>query len=278
MLRRLFWSAALCACATALWLAPSRAQNAPIAVNLSGDWQQKSGTLALLDPTILTLRVKQTGKHVVATLLVGNGFIPAGKVDFKGDYTANPFPVQQVCASRGYVNPFWIPLRARVIDASHFSLEKTGKGLKGCAVGTRTTFERLKSAETRVQLQQQLASHGSVVLHDPELAFAKTSIQSASASILAQVDDLLKSQPNLCLRIEGYMDNVGDANYNLVLSKRRAESVFGYLIRQDIAADRLRSEGFGQRGPIAGNATASGSTQKPARHFRENLNSTLAEL
>ena len=50
--------------------------------------------------------------------------------------------------------------------------------------------------------------------------------------------------------IQGHTDDVGDNAYNLDLSKKRAKTVRDYLISKGIAADRIRSEGYGETRPV----------------------------
>ena len=48
------------------------------------------------------------------------------------------------------------------------------------------------------------------------------------------------------LTLEGHTDATGTADYNLLLSQRRAEAVVEYLIQQGVAGRRLRPTGFGE--------------------------------
>jgi OOP family OmpA-OmpF porin len=61
--------------------------------------------------------------------------------------------------------------------------------------------------------------------------------------------------------IIGYTDSTGNANYNLGLSKRRAESVRDYLVAQGVPAEKLRVLGRGENDPIASNATKEGRAE-----------------
>jgi OmpA-OmpF porin, OOP family len=83
----------------------------------------------------------------------------------------------------------------------------------------------------------------------------------------AQVDlvksaELLKTcaskDKTVKLQVSGYSDNVGQAQANLALSKKRAQAVRGFLVAHGVAADSLTAEGFGDTKPVADNATASG--------------------
>ena len=59
----------------------------------------------------------------------------------------------------------------------------------------------------------------------------------------------------------GYTDTTGDANYNMGLSKRRAEAVSSYLATIGVPADKTRTLGRGENDPIASNDTAEGRAQ-----------------
>ena len=79
---------------------------------------------------------------------------------------------------------------------------------------------------------------------------------------IAQVGDFLKKYPTTTAVIEGHTDNVGDAQYNLELSKRRAEAVVNYLVESyGIDRSRLSAKGYGMTRPVADNGTNEGKQQ-----------------
>ena len=62
-----------------------------------------------------------------------------------------------------------------------------------------------------------------------------------------------------CFRIEGHTDSLGTEAYNLELSRRRARTVVDYLTANfGVDPSRLFLEGYGERRPIADNATSEG--------------------
>jgi outer membrane protein OmpA-like peptidoglycan-associated protein len=63
------------------------------------------------------------------------------------------------------------------------------------------------------------------------------------------------------IRIEGHTDSVGSYNYNLVLSKRRADAVKKELVRLGENPDIVDAEGFSYRYPLASNGTSEGRKQ-----------------
>jgi outer membrane protein OmpA-like peptidoglycan-associated protein len=92
---------------------------------------------------------------------------------------------------------------------------------------------------------------------------------SASARVPASaIEDLNQSAKvlNACahngklarLEVAGYSDNVGGAQANLQLSKKRAEAVRAYLVKTGVPADSLVAQGYGDAQPVASNDTASG--------------------
>jgi outer membrane protein OmpA-like peptidoglycan-associated protein len=66
---------------------------------------------------------------------------------------------------------------------------------------------------------------------------------------------LVKAFPGVQLRIEGYTDNVGDADANRRLSLDRANGVKELLVKVGVPADRISTEGFGADKAIAPNDT-----------------------
>ncbi len=84
-------------------------------------------------------------------------------------------------------------------------------------------------------------------------------IQERSFALLDAVAQSLATHPEVEeVSVEGHTDNVGKPAKNLKLSKRRAASVVKYLVDKGVAAERLKSKGFGQTNPIGSNDTEEG--------------------
>ena len=83
-------------------------------------------------------------------------------------------------------------------------------------------------------------------------------IKPESYGILDAVVQVMKDYPQIEVRIEGHTDSDGGDDYNLKLSKARAESVFDYLVSHGISGSRLIYEGYGESRPLAENRTAEG--------------------
>ncbi|MBW8182323.1 OmpA family protein [Shewanella nanhaiensis] len=73
-----------------------------------------------------------------------------------------------------------------------------------------------------------------------------------------QLNEVNKHGP---VTVTAYTDNVGTKSYNLMLSKRRAESVKRYLISLGLAAESIALNWRGEADPIASNNTLAGRKQ-----------------
>ncbi len=83
-------------------------------------------------------------------------------------------------------------------------------------------------------------------------------VGAQSFAILNSIASVLKSRPEVMVRIEGHTDSVGSAEINRSLSERRAQSVMNYLVKQGVDPDRLEAVGYGPDRPIALNQTPEG--------------------
>ncbi len=78
---------------------------------------------------------------------------------------------------------------------------------------------------------------------------------------LKSIADYLRSQPHREVTVSGHTDDRGGEEYNLALSRRRAEAVATYLINNGVNTRRVRSFGFGSTKPIAPNDSDTGRSK-----------------
>jgi len=87
---------------------------------------------------------------------------------------------------------------------------------------------------------------------------ASTLINPQVQPVLEHIAATLVAQPLLSVSIIGHTDDVGDPQYNLALSARRAESVHDALVSLGVEAHRLSREGRGDAEPIVPNTSPEG--------------------
>jgi outer membrane protein OmpA-like peptidoglycan-associated protein len=76
-----------------------------------------------------------------------------------------------------------------------------------------------------------------------------------------EVVDLLQSEPEKNIRIEGHSDSIGEAETNLKISEQRANAVMNALVSLGVTASRITAAGMGEDFPIASNETEEGRAQ-----------------
>ncbi len=90
---------------------------------------------------------------------------------------------------------------------------------------------------------------------DIRFDFDKATLRKESEEYLEKFIMILHKFPKMQITIIGHTDNVGDSQYNLKLSKERAESVRNYFVQNGIDSNRLRCLGYGDRQPLTDNST-----------------------
>lgn len=81
--------------------------------------------------------------------------------------------------------------------------------------------------------------------------FDRSDIRPEARRVLDSKVTLLRNDLSIRLRIEGHADERGTDEYNMALSRRRAESVRRYLIGRGVDASRLEVTSLGERRPLA---------------------------
>ena len=117
--------------------------------------------------------------------------------------------------------------------------------------------ELMKQDVTASDMFEALNRDGHVSLYI-NFDTGKSVIRDESMPIIDQIVQMLNSNPELKLSVEGHTDNVGSPASNKTLSEARAKSVVSAIVSQGVAADRLSPVGFGQDKPIADNSTDEG--------------------
>ena len=93
-------------------------------------------------------------------------------------------------------------------------------------------------------------------------------IKSASKPALTELANTLKKKPDWKLQLSGHTDNVGDDDANMILSKKRSESVKRFLTQNGIDEDRIKTLYFGESQPIEDNNTATGRQKNRRVEFK----------
>tara|TARA_B100001250_G_scaffold122207_1_gene103743 strand:- start:1225 stop:2550 length:1326 start_codon:yes stop_codon:yes gene_type:complete len=93
-------------------------------------------------------------------------------------------------------------------------------------------------------------------------------IGKKTINVLVEIKNLLIKNSKINLYIEGYSSSDGSDNYNLMLSKKRAESVKSYLVKIGVDKNRLEVIGFGESNPIGDNDNPMGRSMNRRVQFK----------
>lgn len=89
----------------------------------------------------------------------------------------------------------------------------------------------------------------------------KANLKYNSKTELTKLGTILNKYDDTNILLAGHTDATGSDQYNLELSRRRAQSVSDYLTIQNIITERFTVQGYGESDPIASNDTADGRAQ-----------------
>ncbi len=90
----------------------------------------------------------------------------------------------------------------------------------------------------------------------------KYNINEASRATLDKLTDILIEFPDTDVLVVGHTDSVGSEEYNMTLSKNRAEAVTNYFTGvKGLSPGRFSTNWFGETSPVATNETAEGRAQ-----------------
>lgn len=146
------------------------------------------------------------------------------------------------------------------IDSMNNTLESRNQQLMTRDQQLATRNQQLADAQAQLRdYDMKTTDLGStMVLQDVSFETGRSELLQGGVNRLQPLINYLSLSPNTRVRIEGYTDNVGGAQYNLGLSLARANSVKAILTNANVASSRIETYGSGFEKPVATNSTPSG--------------------
>lgn len=109
--------------------------------------------------------------------------------------------------------------------------------------------------------EQVIQQGDTVVLQNLYFATNKVNVLPSSGEALDELYTFLVANPDMRIRITGHTDNTASREYNLRLSKGRAEAVKQEMVKRGIDPNRIETDGKGMDEPVADNSTEEGRQQ-----------------
>lgn len=129
------------------------------------------------------------------------------------------------------------------------------------------TIAGVKSASGCPEVKREVRNVLNKAMTGVQFENGKATIKKTSYAILDQVAKIFIENPSYLVEVQGHTDNVGNYQYNLELSERRAQAVREYLVNKGVNAENITAHGYGSDRPIADNNTKKGRSQNRRVEF-----------
>lgn len=191
-----------------------------------------------------------------------------------GCSTVNPYTGESQVSKAGKGAAIGAGVGALVgIATSSNSKERKERALAGAGIGAVAGtgvgyYMDVQEAKLREELQGtgvSVTRDGEhIILNMPGNITFDSDAYAVNANfkpVLSSVSKVLKEYKSTMIQVGGHTDSTGQANYNMLLSQQRAQSVANVLAGYGVEQVRLDIVGFGPSAPIASNATPAGRAQ-----------------
>ncbi|OGD16995.1 MAG: hypothetical protein A2V76_07030 [Candidatus Aminicenantes bacterium RBG_16_63_14] len=133
-------------------------------------------------------------------------------------------------------------------------------GAAGAIIGNYMDKQAAEMQRDLEGAEIQRIGEGIKITFDSGILFDidKSGLRPVSETNLAKLAKILNKYPDTNILIEGHTDDTGTDDYNVALSKDRAQSVSLYLATVEVKSARFSIAGYGETQPIVTNDTPEG--------------------
>lgn len=153
----------------------------------------------------------------------------------------------------------------RLINVPHLQGDLWGISIH--SLKDKMYLKNFRIAKGGVKYYDRVLSDGKIIVNGIRFDLNKANIKPESNGAINKIFELMNKQADLNFSVEGHTDSDGQDDYNMQLSKDRAEAVMNRLIQWGISADRLISTGWGESKPLDNNTTAEGKANNRRVEF-----------
>lgn len=122
-------------------------------------------------------------------------------------------------------------------------------------------------------MAKSIEAQGTIALYGIYFDTDKADLKPESAPTLEEIAKLLQADPGLKLYVVGHTDGVGGHDYNMDLSRRRAQAVVQELVgKYAVAGSRLKSAGVGFLAPVGSNEDEEGRAKNRRVELVKDIN------
>ncbi len=114
---------------------------------------------------------------------------------------------------------------------------------------SQSTPSRYPNAATRARIDELIGR-----IQDAYFNYNQHTLRTDAISTLAadskELAQILQQYPDYKLKIEGYCDERGSAEYNMALGDARAKAAKDYLVNAGVSANQLDTVSYGKENPV----------------------------
>ena len=172
-------------------------------------------------------------------------------------------------------------MKTMIIRKTSYIIALAIGGAAGGYIGSRMDRQAERIEEEIPGAEVKRVGEGINVTFNEEagvyFATNKSNVQGTSATTLDKLAGIFKEYPKSNILVEGHTDSAGADEYNMNLSKQRAESVSNYLISKGIDASRFDTKWYGETQPVGDNTTTEGKAKNRRVELAIVANESLKE-
>lgn len=144
----------------------------------------------------------------------------------------------------------------------------------GSADGGLSEAELAAQREARFGEGALPMAEGEGMFGDIRFGFNSSEVTAEARAVAQQNAELLRSNPQVKVQLEGHCDERGTNEYNFALGAERARAVRDLLLSYGIAPDRLETISYGEEVPLAQSSSEDAWAQNRRVHFSAFTGST----
>lgn len=133
------------------------------------------------------------------------------------------------------------------------TLDKNGNGIPDALESSLDQRYKKGSEQISADAVKELVNNGYLNTY---FEFNSSKPENYSLPVIGYIVHYMKENPNSTVELHGYADELGDRNYNLELSKKRADSVKTIMIAAGISGEKIMVFGEGVDGSVDKNSEA----------------------